>query len=95
MLFRTLIDKFRGDRGETEFMAIHKITVELSDEELDILQQLAEQDNVTPNEALKRAIAQVGYLRQQTMAGKDILVGEVKRGKIVGSQVTGVKFGEL
>ena len=73
-------------------MAIHEIIVKLSDEELDIIQQLAEKDKVTPNEIVKRAILQSGYLKQQTTAGKDILVGEVKGNKIIGDKVMGVKL---
>jgi predicted transcriptional regulator len=74
-------------------MTLHQITIKLSDEEIDILQQLAEQDGVTPNEALRKAILKAGYLRQQTRSGRDILVGELKGGKITGdSNVRGVNI---
>lgn len=74
-------------------MTLHQLTIELSDEEIDILQQLAEQDGVTPNEALRKAILKAGYLRQQTRSGKDILVGELQGGKITGdSNVMGVNI---
>lgn len=77
-------------------MTLHKLTIELSDEEIDILQQLAEQDGVAPTEALKKAIVKAAYLRQQTRSGKDILVAELKGGKITGnSNVLGVNVDSL
>jgi len=78
-------------------MALHKLTVELSDEEIDVLKQLAEQDGVTPTEALRKAIIAAGYLKQQTKAGRQILVGEnVANGIITGnSNVVGVNFDNL
>ncbi|MEH2217829.1 MAG: hypothetical protein V7K72_12090 [Nostoc sp.] len=72
-----------------------KLTIELTDEVIDILQQLAEQDGVTPNEALSKAIIKAGYLRQQTVAGKHILFGEVKGGKIKSSSVMGANIDKL
>jgi len=78
-------------------MALHKLTVELSDEEIEVLKQLAEQDGVTPTEALRKAIIAAGYLKQQTKAGKKILVGEnLTNGVITGSSlVVGVNFDNL
>ncbi|MDJ0706029.1 MAG: CopG family transcriptional regulator [Leptolyngbyaceae cyanobacterium MO_188.B28] len=72
--------------------ATNKVTIMLSDEEIDIVQQLAERDKVTPNEAIRRAILQAAYLKQQVIEGKEILVGRVKAGRIVGSVVKGVSF---
>jgi len=76
-------------------MEQHKLTVELSDEEIDILQQLAEQDGVSPNEALRKAIIKAGYLRQQTRSGKNILLGEVEGGMVKGGSVTGVNIDQF
>lgn len=77
-------------------MTLHQLTIELSGEEIDILQQLAEQDGVSPNEALRKAIIKAGYLRQQTRAGKDILFGELVGGNItLGSNVTGANIDKL
>ncbi len=64
---------------------LHQLTIELSEEEIDILQQLAEQDDVTPNEALRKAIIKAGYLRQQTRSGNEILIGS----NLVGGVITG------
>ena len=72
--------------------ATNEVTIKLSDKELDIVQQLAQRDNVTPNEAIRRAILQAGYLKQQVIEGKEILVGRVKAGRIVGTMVKGVSF---
>jgi predicted transcriptional regulator len=78
-------------------MVLHKLTVELSDEEIEVLEQLAEQDGITPNEALRKAIIAAGYLKQQTKAGRKILVGEnLSNGVITGdSNVVGVNFDKL
>jgi len=77
-------------------MTLHQLTIELSDEEIDILQQLAEQDKVSPNEALRKAIIKAGYLRQQTRAGNDILVGQLVDGNLTtGSNVKGVNIDKL
>ena len=74
-------------------MTLHQLTIELSDEEIDILQQLAEQDKVSPNDALRKAIIKAGYLRQQTIAGKNVLFGELVDGKIKqGSNVMGANI---
>jgi hypothetical protein len=76
-------------------MELHKLTVELSDEEINILQQLAEQDGVSPNEALRKAIIKAGYLRQQTRSGKNILFGEVEGGIVKGGSVTGANIDQF
>jgi hypothetical protein len=76
---------------------LHELTIELSDEEIDILQQLAEQDGVTPNEALRKAIIKAGYLRQQTRSGGEILIGNNLVGGVItgGSNVKGVNIDSL
>ncbi|MEA5580161.1 CopG family transcriptional regulator [Nodularia harveyana UHCC-0300] len=72
-------------------MTLFQLTIELSDEEIDILEQLAEQDHVTPNEALRKAIREAGYLRQQSRSDKNILIGTLEGGNITGnSNVMGV-----
>lgn len=76
---------------------LHQLTIELSDEEIDILQQLAEQDGVTPNEALRKAIIKAGYLRQQTRSGNEILIGNNLAGGVItgASNVKGVNIDSL
>lgn len=76
-------------------MTLHQLTIELSDEEINILQQLAEQDGVSPNEALRKAIIKAGYLRQQTRSGKSVLLGQVEDSKLIGGSVTGVNIDQL
>jgi hypothetical protein len=51
-------------------MTLYKLTVELSDEEIVILKQIAEQDGITPNEALRKAVLAAGRLKQQTKVDK-------------------------
>ena len=51
-------------------MTLYRLTVELSDEEIVILKQIAEQDGITPNEALRKAILAAGRLKQQTKEDK-------------------------
>ena len=62
-----------------------KLTIELSEEELNILSQLAKEDGVTPSEALKKSIIKAGYLRQQTTSGNKIIFGKLEDGKITGT----------
>lgn len=77
-------------------MTTHTLTVNLSDEEISILQKIAAQDGTTPNAALKKAILQAGYLHQQTEEGKDLFVGKLDRGKITqNSDITSVKLGRV
>lgn len=68
-------------------MGLHKLTVELSDDEISVLQELARQDGTTPNAALSKAIAQAGYLLEKTGAGQQLFIGNVKGDKLTGSQV--------
>ena len=63
-------------------MGVHKLSVELSDRELDILQMLADRDGITATEALKRAIIQAGYLRKQEDEGRALYVGNIDRGRV-------------
>lgn len=58
-------------------MAVHKLAVELSDEELTALKMLADLDGISPSQALKRAITQVAYLRQEERKGRDVYVGTI------------------
>ena len=78
-------------------MALHKLTVELSDDEISVLKELSRQDGTTPNEALKKAIAQAGYLLEKSNSGQQIFIGNVKGDKLTGSQINigGATFGNL
>jgi hypothetical protein len=65
-------------------------TVKLSDDEIGVLEKLMKEYNLTTaNEALKKAIAQAGYLLRE--AGKDsnqkIFLGNVKGDKLEGRQI--------
>jgi hypothetical protein len=68
-------------------MSLHKITVELSDEEIAILEELSKRDGSSPNDVLRKAIAQAGYVFKQTSSGQKFYVGQVQGDRIMGNQV--------
>jgi predicted transcriptional regulator len=51
-----------------------KISVNLSDEVLDALHELAARDNVTMTEALRRAISTLKFLQDSQREGKSVLL---------------------
>jgi hypothetical protein len=69
-------------------MGLNKVTVELSDNEIAILEQLAKKDGGSPNDALRKAIAQAGYLLEQTNFGRNVYVGNVHGDRIQGNQIS-------
>jgi hypothetical protein len=55
-------------------MAVQKISVNLSDQVLAALREMAERDDVTMTEALRRSISTMKFLTDAQRAGKAILV---------------------
>ena len=55
-------------------MGYRKISVNLSDEVLDALHELAARDNVTMTEALRRAISTLKFLQDSQREGKSVLL---------------------
>jgi hypothetical protein len=78
-------------------MSLHKITVELSDEEIAILRQLSRLNGSSPNDALRKAIVQAGYVSMQTSSGQDFYVGKVQGDRIMGSKVDigSARYGDM
>jgi hypothetical protein len=78
-------------------MSLHKITVELSDEEIAILRQLSRLNGSSPNDALRKAIVQAGYVSMQTCSGQDFYVGKVQGDRIMGSKVDigSARYGDM
>ena len=68
-------------------MGLHKLTVELSDEEIAVLRQLAKRDDTSLNTALRNAIAQAGYLLGKESSGQQVFVGKVRGSKLTGNQI--------
>jgi Ribbon-helix-helix protein, copG family len=61
-------------RGSAVAVGYQKISVNLSDEILDSIREIASRDNVTMTEALRRAISVYKFLDDAQRAGKSILV---------------------
>lgn len=57
-------------------MATKKVTVNLPEEQIAFLQQLAEEQHITFTDALRRAINSEKFFVQQETAGRKILVEE-------------------
>lgn len=55
-------------------MGYRKISVNLSNEVLDALHELAARDNVTMTEALRRAISTLKFLQDSQREGKSVLL---------------------
>lgn len=69
------------------------VTINLSDNEIDILKKISDDNNMLPSDVLKQIIIQAGYLHQQTQAGNAILFGNVGDNKIkADSKVSKVIF---
>jgi metal-responsive CopG/Arc/MetJ family transcriptional regulator len=59
-------------------MSFTKISVNLSDEVLQALREMAQRDNVTVTEALRRSISTQKFLEDEQRAGKLILIEDPK-----------------
>jgi len=69
------------------------VTINLSNNEIDILNKISSDKKISPNDALKEIIIQAGYLHQQTHDGNDILFGKIGDNKIkADSKVRKVNF---
>ncbi|MDD5271425.1 MAG: hypothetical protein PHU14_01775 [Methylovulum sp.] len=60
-------------------MATKKITVNLPEDQIEFLQQIASKENLTFTDALRRAINSEKFFVQQENAGRKILVEEPDR----------------
>ena len=74
---------------------MHEVRIEFSDAELDIIEKIAAQEGIDPDNVVRRAIFQAGYLNDQESAGNKILFGKVKGNRVVGDGVIGVDFGGI
>jgi hypothetical protein len=61
-------------KGGVKPMGSTKISVNLSDEVLQALRDMAQRDNVTMTEALRRSISTQKFLDDELRAGKVILI---------------------
>jgi hypothetical protein len=58
-------------------MAIKKVTVNLPEDQIQFLQELAQKENITFTDALRRAINSERFFVQQENSGNKVLVEEV------------------
>ncbi|MEB3248961.1 MAG: hypothetical protein ACKOX2_00635 [Microcystaceae cyanobacterium] len=74
-------------------MATHTLTVELSDQEIAVLRDISSQDQISPNDALRKIILQAGYLRQETAEGNQLFIGKVTDDKMIkGDSIVGLNL---
>lgn len=55
-------------------MAVRKVTVNLPEDQVDFLQQIARKENVTVTDVLRRAINSERFFVQQEASGNKVLV---------------------
>lgn len=64
----------RADRREKGVVARRKLTVNLSEELVDVLKELAERNDTTMTDELKKAIQDRKYFADKVRAGNDVIL---------------------